>query len=92
MAKDKSKADKKSKSKKNKKKKNKHDIADIISEAIGDLARKSARKLIKSFEKKAGNLGANLTPGNLLALALDNIGKNQSKEIKQTTDALTEGK
>ncbi|RDC61630.1 hypothetical protein [Adhaeribacter pallidiroseus] len=88
MAKNKSKADKKSKGKKNKN--NKHDFADIISKVIGNLARKSTKKLIKSFEKRAGKLAANVTPGNLLATAFDTAGKNQNKEVKQNTTAVVE--
>ena len=65
-----------------KKKKNKNDIADVISKAIGNLARKSSKKLIKSFEKRTGNLAATIMPGNLLASALSNTGKDQIKEAK----------
>ena len=80
------------KSKKGKKKKNKQDVADIVSRAIGKLARKSTKKLIKSFEKRTGNLASKITPVNLLTAALENVGKSGETDTKQNAPALSEGK
>lgn len=87
---------KKGKGKKNKKKKNKLNIADMVADVVANLARKSTKKLIKSFGKKAGNLVPPINPANLLAAALETTGKKENQnnsdtnEVKQSIAALTD--
>ncbi|QNF33542.1 hypothetical protein HUW51_12720 [Adhaeribacter swui] len=87
---------KKGKSKKNKKKKNKLNVADMVADVVANLARKSTKKLLKSFGKKAGNLVPQVNPANLLAAALENTGNKEIKdnsnnnEVKQGIAALTD--